>query len=74
MTVVNLCFSGAWGGLEMSSVKMTRLFSQAGHRSFEICEPNSPIHRALSEQNLDARTVKTRKYFSPLATFKIQIL
>ena len=68
MNVANLCFSTAWGGLEMSSVKMTRLFHQAGHRSIEICQPDTPIHKALLEQGLQARTVTAGKYFPPPAT------
>lgn len=72
MTIANLSFSGAWGGLEMSSVKMTRLFAQRGHLSFEICQPDSPIHRALTEQGLEARTVKAGTYLSPRATLAIR--
>lgn len=70
--VVNLSFSGAWGGLEMSSVKMTRLFKEAGYHSFEICTPDSPIHKALQEQGLEARTAASRAYFSPQTTGKIR--
>ncbi len=70
--IANLCFSGAWGGLEMSSVKMTRLFAQKGYPSFEICEPESPIHRALLEQNLSAKTVKSGKYFAPSTTLQVR--
>ncbi len=72
MTVANLSFSGAWGGLEMSSVKYTRLFHQAGYRSFEICQPDSPIHKTLIEQGLAAKTVTARNYFSPHATLAIR--
>lgn len=73
MNVANLSFSGAWGGLEMSSVKYTRLFHQAGHKSFEICLPNSPIHKALSEQGLEAKTLTpSRNYLSIRATLKIR--
>ena len=56
----------------MSSVKMTRLFHQAGHPSFEICEPDSPIQKALLEQGLEARTVRSAKYFSPSTTLQIR--
>jgi glycosyltransferase involved in cell wall biosynthesis len=72
MTIANLSFSGAWGGLEMSSVKYTRLFHQAGYRSFEICLPGSPIEKALTEQGLEAKTVKARNYLSPKTTLTIR--
>lgn len=71
-TVANLCLSRAWGGLEMSSVKMTRLFAQAGYRSLEICQPNSPTAQALFEQKLEARLTNAGKYFSPKATMTIR--
>lgn len=56
----------------MSSVKMTRLFHQAGYPAFEICEPDSPIHQALQDQNLQARTVRGGKYFAPRTTLHIR--
>jgi len=70
--VANLCFSRAWGGLEMSSVKMTRLFAQKGVHSFEICESDSPIHKALIEQGLEAKPLRPRDYFSPTTTLSIR--
>lgn len=71
-SVANVSFSTAWGGLEMSSVKMTRLFAQAGYPSFEICQPETPIHKALLDQGLEARPVKTRNYMAPSATWFIR--
>lgn len=56
----------------MSSVKMTRLFQQKGYPSFEICEPESPIHKALGEQGLIAKTVRSSKYFAPSTTLQIR--
>lgn len=72
MTVANLSFSGAWGGLEMSSVKITRLFKEAGYNSFEICLPDSPIQKALTEAGLEAKTVTARNYFSPHTSLAIR--
>lgn len=72
LSVANISFSGAWGGLEMSSVKFTRLFHEAGHKSFEICLPDSPIAKALDEHGLKKRTVKARNYFSPATTLAIR--
>lgn len=72
LSIANISFSGAWGGLEMSSVKFTRLFHEAGHKSFEICLPDSPIAKALDENGLNKRTVKARNYFSPSTTLAIR--
>ncbi|NJL24945.1 MAG: glycosyltransferase [Calothrix sp. SM1_5_4] len=56
----------------MSSVKMTRLFAAAGYTSIEICQPDTPIHKALREQGLEARTVRARDYISPATTWTIR--
>jgi glycosyltransferase involved in cell wall biosynthesis len=72
LSVANISFSGAWGGLEMSSVKFTRLFHEAGHRSFEICLPDSPIAKALDEHGLQKRAVTARNYFSPKTTLAVR--
>lgn len=72
VAVANLSFSKAWGGLEMSSVKMTRLFYQAGHQSFEICQPGTPIEKSLTENGLSARTLKVRDYLDPMASRQIR--
>lgn len=70
--IINVCFSKAWGGLEMSSVKYTRLFHQAGYPSLEICQPNSPIEKALRKQDLPILSVEAKNYVSPRATLAIR--
>ena len=58
----------------MSSVKMTRLFGEAGHPSFEICRPDAPIHRALTEQGLEAVPLAGGGYVRPRTTLAIRRL
>ncbi len=70
--ILNLCFSKAWGGLEMSSVKMTRMFHQAGYPSLEICQPATPIERALMDQGLPRLTMAAKDYVSPRTTLAIR--
>lgn len=70
--VFNLSFSTAWGGLEMSSVKMTRLFHQAGYPSFEVCQPGTPIEKALREQGLTPLPMAAKNYVSPKTTLQIR--
>lgn len=72
--IAQICFSNSWGGLEMSSVKMTRLFKAAGHPSFEICSPDSPIHAALTEQGLEAIPLAGGRYVNPRTTLAIRRL
>ncbi len=70
-SVINICFSGAWGGLEMSTVKMTRLFHEAGFHSTAICRSDSPIEKALKTQGLAHHSFTPRDYFSPRSTWRI---
>ncbi len=72
--VLNICFSRAWGGLEMSSVKMTRLFHQAGYPSLEVCPPDCGIEKALKEQDLPHRTLANKDYVSLGTTMAIRRL
>lgn len=73
-SVLNICFSRAWGGLEMSSVKMTRLFHQAGYPSLEICPPDCGIERALKEQDLPHLALANKDYVSLGTTLAIRRL
>ena len=69
--VFNLSFSTAWGGLEMSSVKMTRLFHQAGYPSFEVCRPGTPIEQALIDQGLSHLPMAAKNYVSPKTSMQL---
>jgi glycosyltransferase involved in cell wall biosynthesis len=73
-SIINLSFSTAWGGLEMSSVKWTRLFHQAGYPSLEVCQPATPIEKALNEQGLDHLSLPVKNYVSPMATLELRRL
>lgn len=52
-TIVQVCLSPAFGGLEMSSVKWTRLFSDAGYDSHLICLKGSKVADLSRSQNLN---------------------
>lgn len=56
----------------MSSVKMTRLFHQAGYPSTEICQCDTPISRALKDQGLRSIELETKNYVSPRATLSMR--
>ena len=59
----------------MSSVKMARLFKEAGHPSLHVCRPGSPIERALNEQGLEYATLDpAAKYFAPRVTLALRRL
>lgn len=56
----------------MSSVKMTRLFHEAGHLSIEACRPGTPIESRLRELDLHAQPLPAKNYVSPMATMKLR--
>lgn len=56
----------------MSTVKMTRLFHQAGFESYGICQPDSPIEKALIEQNLPRISMTAKNYVSPKTTWRLR--
>ena len=72
--VLNVCLSNSWGGLEMSAVKMTRLFHEAGHPSLGVCRPDSAIERTLHDLGLTHEALTPARYFAPRATLRLRRL
>ncbi|MFZ5517101.1 MAG: glycosyltransferase family 4 protein [Candidatus Zhuqueibacterota bacterium] len=66
LRLAQTCFSGSWGGLEMSTLKWTSYFQHAGIYSPCLCKSGSPLHQQLIQEKLQhiAFPVAT-KYFSP---------
>ena len=56
----------------MSSIKMTRLFQNAGRPSFHLCAPGSAIETALGEQGLDHVALAAGRYLAPRASYAIR--
>lgn len=56
----------------MSSVKWTRLFHQAGYPSLEVCQPGTPIEKALTEQGLEHLPLPAKNYVSPKTTMELR--
>jgi D-inositol-3-phosphate glycosyltransferase len=70
--VVQICFSTAWGGLEMSTLKMARLFRESGSESWVACRVNSPIHQEALKLELKTITFDQVGYFAPASIFKLR--
>ncbi|NQZ01667.1 MAG: glycosyltransferase family 4 protein, partial [Bdellovibrionales bacterium] len=51
--IIQVCLSTAYGGLEMSSVKWTRLFAQAGYSSHLVCIKGSKVAELARSQGLN---------------------
>jgi glycosyltransferase involved in cell wall biosynthesis len=47
MTILKICTSRAWGGMEMSAVASCTRLRRRGHAVLPVCGPDSPIHERL---------------------------
>ncbi len=70
--IASVSFSGAWGGLEMSTIKYAKLFKESVFESFGICHSGSPIEKAFRENKISALSLTPNSYFSPRATMAIR--
>jgi len=70
--MVQVCFTDAWGGLEMSARDYTRYFLERGHRSFNLCRKGSKLHQILEKEGLPLHAVDFLSRYSPLAIMNIR--
>lgn len=72
LRLAQTCFSGSWGGLEMSALKWTRYFQNLDMFSPCFCKKDSPLHCHLQQEKFDhvAFTVVS-KYWAPGLKSKI---
>ncbi len=74
MNVAQVCFSGAFGGLELSSVNWTRQFAANGHPSYLICRRHSELERSARAAVKTLPVEVNRKYFNPTASVQVRRL
>jgi glycosyltransferase involved in cell wall biosynthesis len=72
LNMVQVCFTEAWGGLEMSARDYTRYFLERGHQSFCLCKSGSKLHEMLKKDGLPLQAVDFFSRYSPLAIMKIR--
>jgi glycosyltransferase involved in cell wall biosynthesis len=72
LNMVQVCFTDAWGGLEMSARDYTRYFLERGHQSFCLCRKGSKLHEMLERDGLPLHAVDFISRYSPLAIIKIR--
>jgi len=68
LAVAEICFSRSWSSLEHYFVETTLLLSRRGHKVVPLVYPRSPIANALTEARLPPIPIKSRRYFSPVAS------
>jgi glycosyltransferase involved in cell wall biosynthesis len=69
-TVIHLCTSKSWGGLEMSAVLMARLFNRHGYPSVCVAREGSSIAEASRKEGLEVVAVSPRRKYFSYATAK----
>jgi glycosyltransferase involved in cell wall biosynthesis len=74
LNILQVCLSTSWGGLEMSALKMTKYFSDRGHRSFCLCKKRSELHRNLHKNGVPHFSLNIHSHYSPWNMFKIRRL
>jgi len=70
--MVQVCFTDAWGGLEMSARDYTRYFLERGHNSHCLCKHGSRLHEMLIKEGLPHFALDFFSRYSPLAIVKIR--
>lgn len=74
LKILQVCFSGSWGGLEMNALKFTDYFLQREHHSACLCQKGSELHLNLSQKELPYFALTLFSRYSPLAVLKIRKL
>ena len=72
LNILQVCLSKSWGGLEMSALKMTRYFSNRGHRSVCLCLEDSELHNNLHKHELPHRSISVLSHYSLGSMLKVR--
>lgn len=72
LKILQVCFSHAWGGLEMNALKFTDYFLQRGHASVCLCAKGSELHLNVAKSGFPYYAVTIFSRYSPLAVLKIR--
>jgi len=71
MNIAEICFSKAYGGLEMKFIEDARLLKAQGHYVLAFVSPNSPVIKPLQKLGFDPIILNVKKYFSPVSSLKM---
>jgi len=74
LKILQVCFSHAWGGLEMNALKFTDYFLLRGHDSACLCAKGSELHLNIAKNGLPYYAVTIFSRYSPLAALKVRQL
>ncbi len=71
-TVVQICTSRSWGGMEMHVGFLSRKLQKRGHNILVVCSPDSPLEKDLRESELELYPLKLSGYLHPVAVRRLQ--
>jgi len=64
-TIMQICASLSWGGLEMHVGFLSTHLAQRGYKIIPVCYPGSPLDRDLQERGFTPKYVRLGSYFHP---------
>ena len=66
-TIMQICASPSWGGMEMHVGFLSTHLARQGHRIIPVCCPGSPLDRDLQERGFTPLPLRLGGYFHPRA-------
>ncbi|MFO7654888.1 MAG: glycosyltransferase family 4 protein [Candidatus Krumholzibacteriia bacterium] len=70
-TILKLCTSRAWGGMEMSMATSCERLRGRGHEVVPVCAPDSPIAERLAARDFQALPFDLRGKFHPRLAWRL---
>lgn len=70
--IAQMNLSSAWGGMEMSTLKIARHFKQQGFKSFIITSPDSPLAKEAKSESINVIEIPGEGHFAPRASWKLR--
>jgi len=71
-TIMQICASPAWGGMEMHVGFLSTHLATRGHQIIPVCSPGSPLDRDLQERGFKPLRLALGGYFHPHAILQLR--
>jgi glycosyltransferase involved in cell wall biosynthesis len=70
-TIMQICASPSWGGMEMHVGILATQLAKRGHKLIPVCCPGSPLDRDLQERGFTPLRLRLGGYFHPRAIHRL---
>ena len=71
-TIMQICASPAWGGMEMHVGFLSTHLAARGHQVIPVCSPGSPLEHDLQERGFKPLRLPLGGYFHPRAILQLR--